>query len=96
MKTKKIRYKLRHIRCNMTDFHAGRHRFRFEYNGKEHIASCYHAFDIIFDDDENLPEHVIAEVEKLIWDKIDSDESKWRYPAEAYTIANEYCKENFS
>lgn len=93
----KTKYNLRHIRCNMADFHADRHRFRFEYNKKEYIASCYGAFDIYFDDEtENeIPEDVLSEIEEIILNKIDKEEKKWRYPREAYEIANAYCEENF-
>ena len=93
----KTKYTLRHVACNMADFHADRHRFRFEYNGKEYIASCYGALDVFFDDEaENeIPSNVLDEIEDIIFDKIDREEKKWRYPREAYEIAKAYCEENF-
>lgn len=93
----KTTYKVRHIRCNMADFNADRHRFRFEYRGKEYIAACYSKLDVIFDDDANsLPDNVKANVMQTIFDKIDKEENKWRYPEEAYMIANAYCAEEFA
>ena len=94
----KIKYNLRHISCNMADFNADRHRFRFEYNNKEYVAACYGALNIFFDDEtvKEIPEDVLYEVEDIIFNKIDKEEKKWRYPQETYEIANEYCKENFS
>lgn len=91
----KTKYNIRHIRCTMDDFYSDRHRFRFSYDGKEYTVGCYAAFDVIFDEDWHIPEEVQEEIQDLIWKKIDSDESKWRYPAEAYRIADQYCKENF-
>ena len=93
----KTKYNLRHVSCNMKDFNADRHRFRFEYNNKEHIASCYGALDIFFDEEteKELPEDVLCEIKEIIWNKIDKEEKKWRYPKEAYEIANAYCEENF-
>lgn len=32
---------------------------------------------------------------KINWNKIDKEEKKWRYPKEAYKIANGYCAANF-
>ena len=91
----KTKYTLRHISCNMADFHADRHRFRFEYNGKEYIASCYGALDVLFDEEteKEIPEDVLCEIKEIIWNKIDKEEKKWRYPREAYEIANAYCEE---
>ena len=93
----KREYHLRHIACNMEDFHADRHRFRFEYNGKEYIAACYGALYVSFDDEaENeIPEDVLIKIEDYIWVKVDKEEKKWRYPKKAYEIANAYCEENF-
>lgn len=88
----KTEYKVRHIRCNMADFHADRHRFRFEYDGKEYIASCYGAADVIFEDAAlTLPEAVLVSVTQTIYKKIDKEEKNWGYPDEAYEIANAYC-----
>lgn len=93
----KIKYSLRHISCNMADFNADRHRFRFEYNEKEHIASCYSALDILFDEEteQEIPEDVLSEIKEIIWNKIDKEEKEWRYPREAYAIADKYCAKNF-
>ena len=93
----KTKYILRHVACNMADFNADRHRFRFEYNKKEHIASCYGASDVHFDEstEKEIPEDVLNEIKEIIWNKIDKEEKKWRYPREAYEIANDYCEENF-
>ena len=88
----KTKYNLRHVACNMADFNADRHRFRFEYNNKEHIASCYGAVDVHFDEETEkiIPEDVLCEIQQIIWDKIDREEKKWRYPKEAYKIADNY------
>ena len=93
----KTKYKLRHVACNMEDFHTDRHRFRFEYEEKEHVAECYGASDIHFSEatEKEVPESVLCEIKKIIWDKIDKEEKKWRYPREAYEIANGYCAANF-
>jgi hypothetical protein len=91
------KYNLRHVACNMEDFNSDRHRFRFEYNGKEYVIPCYGASDIFFDEvEKEIPEDVLCEIQDIIWDKIDREEKKWRYPKEAYEIADAYCKENFS
>lgn len=94
----KTKYNLRHISCNMADFNADRHRFRFEYSEKEYIASCYGALNIFFDEEteKEIPEEVLCEIKEIIWNKINKEEKKWRYPKEAYEIADAYCKENFS
>lgn len=93
----KTKYELRHLSCNMDDFDFDRHRFKFKYNKKEYTASCYRSLEVFFDDkaEEEIPEEILCEVQALIWDKIDSEEKRWKYPKEAYEIANEYCKENF-
>lgn len=87
------KYKIRHIACNMKDFLSDAHRFRFEYNNKNYIVTCYGAVDIFFDDkDESvLPDIVKKEISELVWNKIDKEELKWSYPKEAYEIANNYC-----
>lgn len=94
----KTKYTLRHVACNIADFYADRHRFRFEYNKKEYIASCYGTLNIFFDEEaeKEIPADVLNEIEDIIWNKIDKEEKKWRYPKEAYEIANDYCAENFS
>lgn len=94
----KTKYNLRHVSCNMADFHADRHRFRFEYNNKEYIATCYGALDVFLDEEteKEIPEEVFCEIKEIIWNKIDKEEKKWRYPKEAYEITNQYCEENFS
>lgn len=94
----KTKYNLRHVACNMADFHADRHRFRFEYDKKEYIAKCYGALYVHFDEETEkvIPEDVLCEIQKIIWNKIDKEEKKWRYPKEAYKNANVYCKANFS
>ncbi len=92
----KTQYKVRHIRCNMADFNTDRHRFRFEYNGKEYIASCYAKVSVIFDGEANgLPGHVKDSVTHTIYHKMDTEEKNWRYPDEAYEIADAYCQEEF-
>lgn len=91
----KTKYKVRHVACNMGDFFADRHRFRFEYNGKEYVAACYGAADIVFDGVEKIPEDVLCELQDIIWDKIKREEKKWRYPKEAYKIADKHCEEEF-
>ena len=91
----KSKYNLRHIRCNMADFNADCHRFRFEYDGCEYIASCYGNSSIFFSNEE-LPQSVKNEVTVMVYHKIDKEEYKWRYPAEAYRIADSYVKEEFS
>lgn len=91
----KAKYNLEHISCDMADFNADRHRFRFEYSDKEYIASCYGAFDVHFDEEteKELPEDVLCEIKEVIWDKIDKEEKNWEYPKEAYEIANKHCNE---
>jgi hypothetical protein len=70
---------------------------KIEYNGKEYVIPCYGASDIIFDEIENkIPEDVKCAIKEIIWNKIDKEEKKWRYPQKAYEIANAYCEENFS
>ena len=89
--------KIRHIRCNMADFNADRHRFRFYYNGEEHIAQIYMAFHVIFDekDEQTIPESVLCEVADEIYKSVRKNEANWRYPDEAYEIADAYCAEEF-
>ena len=89
----KPKYNVRHIRCNMDDFHMDRHRFRFEYDGKEYVVPYYHAITVVFGDNENtIPEHVKEEIESIIWNKIDKEETTWRYPEGAYKIADAYAE----
>ena len=93
----KTKYNLRHVACNMADFYADRHRFRFEYNRKEYVVHCYGSLDILFDEEviKEIPTDILSEVKSIICNKIDKEEKKWRYPKEAYEIANAYCEENF-
>ena len=85
---------VRHIRCNMDDFYADRHRFRFNYNGKEYVVPCYGAVDVVLDEISNeVPENVLLEVQEAIFKKIDKDEKNWRYPQEVYDMADEYARE---
>lgn len=88
-------YKVRHVACNMQDFYADRHRFRFEYNKKTYIASCYGTLSVFFEDDamKEVPPQVQEEVQEKIWYEIDHHEKKWRYPAEAYAYADNYCEQ---
>ncbi len=90
------KYKVRHVACNMADFHADRHRFRFEYNNKEYVVPCYHISDVVFEDSWNIPGRIQDEIIEIIYKKIDTKESHWRYPKEAHLIANEYCKAEFA
>lgn len=94
----KTKHKVRHISCNMKDFNADCHRFRFEYNGKEYVAACYGALDVHFDEttEREVPETVLNEVKHIIWAKIDKEEKHWRYPQAAYDVANAYVSENFN
>lgn len=89
--------KIRHIRCNMADFNADRHRFRFFYNGAEHIASCYMGCDIHFDEitKQIVPQNILFEVGDAICESVAKNESRWHYPDEAYEIADAYCAEEF-
>lgn len=89
--------KIRHIRCNMADFNADRHRFRFFYNGEEHIAHIYMASQAIFDeeDERNIPESILCEVAEAMSESVLKNEARWRYPDEAYEIADAYCAEEF-
>lgn len=92
----KTKYNVRHVACNMSDFHADRHRFRFDYNGKEYVVPCYGAVNVALDEvGDKIPENVLLEVQEIIFRKIDKEEKNWRYPEEAYEIANEYARENF-
>ena len=93
----KTKYNVRHVACNMKDFNEDRHRFRFEYNKKEYVVPCYGEMDIFFDEEveREVPEKVLCEIQQIIWNKIDKEEKKWRYPREAYEIANRYVAENF-
>lgn len=93
----KTKYKVRHISCNMSDFNADKHRFRFEYNGKEYVASCYSSVNVEFDDAtrNDIPEDVLMEIQSIIWNKIDKEEKNWRYPQEAYDIADAYMDDEF-
>lgn len=90
-------YNVRHIPCTMNDFNSDCHRFSFNYNNKEYVVPCYGAFDILFGEIETeVPENVLCEIQNIIWDKIDKEEKNWKYPNEAYDIADEYVEENFN
>ena len=90
----KTKFKIRHIKCNIEDFNLDRHRFRFEYNGKEYIVPCYTSITVDFKD-LNIPDDIQLEIADIIFKKIDKEEYHWRYPLEAYEIANNYVEENF-
>lgn len=91
----KTKYNLRHIRCNMADFNADCHRFRFEYDGIEMVVTCHQRIWCDFDK-LNIPEDIQTEIANIIFSKFDrGEENKWRYPQEAYDIADAYCEENF-
>lgn len=94
----KTKYNVRHVRCNMADFHADRHRFRFEYNDQEYVVPCYQTASVDFDNiKDNIPESVKQSVETTIFAKFEKGEERnWRYPAEAYAIANAYCAAEFN
>ena len=85
--------KLRHLPCNMNDFNADCHRFSFEINGKKGEARCFSKGTVYFT--VGLMPDVERQLTSAIWNKIDKDELKWSYPAEAYEIANQYCAEEF-
>lgn len=92
----KTKYNVRHIACNMADFLADRHRFRFEYNGKEYIVPCYGTVNVALDEiSDEVPEDILCEIQDIIWNKIDKEEKNWRYPQKVYAIANDYVEENF-
>lgn len=93
----KTKYNIRHVRCNMADFHADRHRFRFEYNDTEYVVPCYQTASVDFDGIKDpIPESVKTEIETIICNKVAKEERNWRYPAEAYAIANAYCATEFN
>ena len=89
----KARYKVRHIKCSMQDFNADCHRFRFEYNGNEYEVKCYGKLSCTFP--ENIPDDIVKEITDIIYRKIDEKEYLWRYPKEAYDIADTYCNSEF-
>lgn len=65
----KAKYNLRHLSCNMEDFNLDRHRFKFEYNQKEYIVSCYRASDIVFNEvgaEKEIPKDVLCEIKTII------------------------------
>ena len=88
------KYDVRHIRCTMKDFRADVHRFSFSYNGRKHTAECYHGAGVYFND--SVPDYVQTAVIRAIWNLIDEKEYTWKYPKEAYDIADEYCGECFA
>ena len=84
----KSKYNLRHVRCSMQDFQADRHRFHFTYEMRPYMAECFGGCNLVFHGDP--PEEVREEVSKEIFDVIDKNEYKWKYPQEAYDIADAY------
>ena len=93
----KTKYNVRHVKRTMDDFNADRNRFRFDYKGVTYELPCYGALDIIFTEIEKVvPEEVILELQDIIWEKIDNNENRWRYPKEAYKIADDYVDEEFA
>lgn len=84
---------IKHIRCNMEDFYADRHRFRVIYEGNEYIATCYHNCNVMVDN--GFPLNMKYELSELIWKEIDKKQYRWKYPKQAYEIANRYCEEEF-
>lgn len=92
----KDKYNVKHIRCSMEDFNYDRHRFSFIYNNKRYEVSCYHSFNIFFENEKEIPENVRLSISLIICDKIDKNEMKWAYPDKAYEVADRYCKENFA
>ena len=87
------KYNLRHVRCNMEDFRADRHRFHFTYEQRPYMAECFHGSYIVFWG--GPPKEIEEEVSKEIFERIDKNEYKWRYPQEAYDIADAYVEEEF-
>lgn len=87
------KYHVKHIKQNLDDFQNDIHRFSFWYNG-QHCASCIGAVTVLFHDD-NIPEDVGFEVEKKIYQLIDTNESKWALPYGAQEIIDAYCAEEF-
>ena len=76
----KTKYNVTHVACNMEDFYADRHRFRFFYNQKEYIVECYGACDIHFTEEaeKEIPETDLCEIQNIICNKIDKEEKKQR------------------
>lgn len=97
MSYRKSPYHIRHIRCNIDDFYKDQHRFRFEYKGEEYIASCSGAVFIDFEDKakNDIPEETLSDISWLILQKITKEESRYRYPDEAYMIPNDFYEEEF-
>lgn len=93
----KTKYKVRHIACNMNDFLSDIHRFRFEYAGETYVVHLVSKSGVVFEGTaDQLPETVRDEVIEIIYEKADKEEFKWRYPQEAYNIADRYVKEEFT
>ena len=90
-------YNLRHLPCTMDDFFADRHRFVFEYENKKYNAECIGFMIVNFDKNaiNDISPNILKQIVSCIWDKVDHETWKWRYPEEAYKIANNYCEENF-
>jgi hypothetical protein len=59
------------------------------------MASCQNATFVDFKDENILPEDVMCDVQKTIYEMIDKYERTWSVPKGAIEIADAYCKENF-
>lgn len=96
----KNKYNLRHIRCNLSDFLSDIHRFSFIYDNMKYIATCHAKLSIHLSTElpffVDPPIEVLDEIYELIYNSIDKNELKWRYPKEAYQICNRYYAENFA
>lgn len=79
------RFHVKHKRQSLADFNNSCHRFKFWYNGKEMEVSCYCSVSVFFDD-ENIPEDIKQEVQKMVYNLIDKNESKWSIPSGAKDI----------
>jgi hypothetical protein len=86
---------LKHKRQTLIDFQHDCHRFSLWLNGKEIEAKCYGLVDVVFDD-ETIPYDIKCEVQKKIWELIDTSENRWTVPKFAQEIADAYCAENFN
>lgn len=91
----KNKYHVHHKRQNLKDFQNDIHWFHFEYNGNRYMASCQNATFVDFDNEDILPEDVMCDVQKTIYEMIDKYEKTWSVPKGAQEIADVYCKEEF-
>ena len=85
---------LKHKRQTLYDFQNDCHRFSLWHNGKETEVQCYSHIDVFFDD-ETIPEDVKYNIQKKIYELIDTNEPRWTLPKGAQEIADAYCAENF-